>query len=92
MPTLRISARAERVDRERTHARSKLDNTYIRSTGNSIPALLSADRRRVKCKDRAIITIHAADGEAQPGVLELFVLAFVETLEARNSVAMIAAT
>jgi|GEM_PF-3034323 len=81
VPALRISAGAEGVDGEGANLWTKLDHADIGSTGNTVAALLSTDRRGVKSEDSAIVAIHAADRKTRAAITKLFVLAFINTLK-----------
>src|SRR5688500_19277080 len=81
VPARRICAGPERVNRKCPNLRRKLIHADIRSTSNTVPPFLSANRRRVEREDSAIVTIHAANSNAGLCILKVVAFAFVTTLQ-----------
>src|SRR5689334_19650989 len=82
MTALRIATRAECVNREGANLWRKLDHADVRAAGDTVATLLSVDWRSVDGEHSSIVAIHAADREAWFSVLKVFVLTFVDTLQA----------
>jgi len=79
---LRMPAGAEGVDGEGTHLGGELDHAYVGGAGDAVEAFLAGSGGSVEGVDGAVAAVYAGDGKARTGVVELFVEALVEALEA----------
>src|ERR1044072_29459 len=84
MSALWITTRPKSMDREPAHLWSKLDYTDVSSTRDTVTTLLPLRRSCIECEDRTIKSVYTSNRQTGSGIIELFSLAFIDTLQSSN--------